>query len=429
MQCTISFLPDLAEIRYRFTSCDTTGRLGPSFSVCEAFYAGINSPITQQDLLFEFEDREYAGAQGFRVPKNGVYNITVAGARGGRGVCNLVQGAGFGYLRTVQVELSTEYELLILVGQRGTGPCDIIPETEEAYATFCQDPPLDVSDANRCNETWYNFTRDFDLMFYEAFGGGAGGGGSLVRARRKNTEEIDDFPIAIVGGGGGTPSVLNFSIINDIASTSSILVSLNYQVFVNAHSRTRDPNYGTAGVRGLRIGSGPSNTSPGAGGGYSASILPAIDVDGRPLRRAQNFAEGGLDCTPSFIATGRDIPYFSVYGGFGGGGGACGGGGGGGGYTGGAILASGVTIPGEGGYSFVGNSLTTSFRVYVIDEGRLNQENDDGFVEIILANCGCVHSCLVNSTEDTFECLCPNDTILAPDLSDCFAGKLKHHFL
>jgi hypothetical protein len=277
----------------------------------------------------------------------------------------------------------------------------------------------------QCNETWYNFTRDFDRSFYDAFGGGAGGGGSLVRARRRDTEEFDDFPLAIVGGGGGISSVLDYSVIANIASTASIFDFVNYQVFINAHSRISDPEYGTVGVRGIRLGSAPSNIVPGAGGGYNPALFVSVDVDGRPLRRAQNFAEGGLDCTQSFITTGRDIPYFSVYGGFGGGGGACGGGGGGGGYTGGAILASGVTIPGEGGYSFVGNSITTSFRVFTIDEGRLNRESNDGFVEIVLANCGCVHTCQINSTDDTFRCLCPDDTILAPDLSDCFASGLK----
>ena len=381
----------------------------------------MNSPIIQQDLLFEFENREYQGAQGFRVPRSGVYNITLGAAGGGRGICNSEQG-GFGYQRTVQVELTTKYELLILIGQRGRGPCDVIPETEDIYDTICQEPPASVADVGQCNETWYNFTRDFDRSFYETFGGGAGGGGSLVRARKKDTKVFDSFPIAIVGGGGGTPSVLDYSVIADIASTASIFDFVNYQVFINAHSRTRDPNYGTGGVRGIRLGPGPA---PGAGGGYSPGIFTSTDVDGRPLGRAQNFAEGGLDCTPSFIAAGRDIPYSGVYGGFGGGGGACGGGGGGGGYTGGAILSSGVTIPGEGGYSFVGNSLTTSFRVYTINDGLLNSERDDGFVEIILANCGCVDTCLVNSTDDTFKCLCPNDTMLAPDLSDCFAGKLK----
>jgi hypothetical protein len=240
---------------------------------------------------------------------------------------------------------------------------------------------------------------------------------------------FDGFPIAIVGGGGGTSSVLDYSIIGDIASTPvlPIFYPINYQVFVNAHSRTNDPEYGTIGVRGIRLGSGPSTSAPGAGGGYSPGFFVSIDVDGGPLGRAQNFAEGGLDCTQSLITTGSDIPYSGVYGGFGGGGGACGGGGGGGGYTGGAILDRGVTVPGEGGYSYIGNSITTSFRVYTVDED-LNRESDDGFVEIVLANCGCVHTCQINSTDDTFRCLCPDDTILAPDLSDCFAGELKGHF-
>ena len=402
-------------------SCGSTGRLGPTFSSCQEFYASMNTPIAKQNLLFEFEAREYAGAQGFHIPKNGLYNITLAAAGGGRGICNFEQG-GFGDQRTVQVELSTEYELLILVGQRGIGPCDVIPEIEDIYATICREPLVSFADIERCNETWYNFTRDFDQFFYEVFGGGAGGGGSLVRARRRDTKVFDSFPIAIVGGGGGTPSVLNYSVIADIASTPSILDSLNYQVFVNAHSRTSNPNYGTAGVGGIRIGSGPLDTAPGPGGGFNPSIFTSTDVDGRPLGRAQNFAEGGLDCAQALIAFGYNIPYSGVYGGFGGGGGACGGGGGGGGYTGGAILASGVTIPGEGGYLFVGNNITTSFRVYSVNETRWNRDSDNGFVEIILANCGCVHRCLVNSTGDTFECLCPNGTMLASDLSDCFTG-------
>ena len=334
------------------------------------------------------------------------------------------QLGGYGYQRTVQVELSTEYELLILVGQRGTGPCDVIPESEDAYATFCREP---ITDLQMCNETWYNFTRDFDRMFYNVFGGGAGGGGTLVRARNRD-KDFDDFPIAIVGGGGGTASILDYDVVEDI----NVQVqgnffggnSLSYQVFINAHSRDSDPDYGTVGVRGIRTSS--MNTVAGAGGGYNTGILQSIDVDGSALSRAQNFAEGGLDCTQTFISTGREIPYSGVYGGFGGGGGACGGGGGGGGYTGGAILAIGVTIPGEGGYSFTGNSITTSFRVDTIHAGLLNREDDDGFVEIILANCGCVHTCFVDSIEDTYECLCPNNAMLAPDLSDCFVGELKN---
>ena len=86
-----------------------------------------------------------------------------------------------------------------------------------------------------------------------------------------------------------------------------------------------------------------------------------------------------------------------------------------------------MTVPGGGGYSFIGNSITTSFRVCTIGDGHLNRERDNGFVEIVLANCGCVHDCLVNLTEDQFECLCPNNTMLAPDLSDCFVGELCYN--
>ena len=414
-------VPDLDQIRYKFTSCGITGRSGPSFSSCQNFYTNINSPITQHDLLFEFEDREYEGAQGFQVPKNGLYNITVAGARGGRGICNSEHG-GYGYQMSVQVELSTEYELLILVGQRGTEPCDVIPEFEEAYGIFCRELITD-HDVHMCNETWYNYTREFNHSFYEAFGGGAGGGGSLVQARRKDSKVFDNFPVIIAGGGGGSASVLDYDAVDGTAVKNAFPTPnpiQSYGAFVNG--KARRSGGGSSGVRGARKSS--SNKVAGAGGGYKVDFRQPISQDGRALSSAHNFAEGGLDCTHAFIATGHDFPYSGVYGGFGGGGGACGGGGGGGGYTGGAILAAGVTTPGEGGYSFIGDDFTTSFRVHDIG-GHLSVKRDDhGFVEIMLVNCGCAHTCLVNSTEDTFECLCPNNTILAPDLSDCFESEL-----
>ena len=415
---------DLADIRYRFTSCDTTGRSGPSFSTCQEYYRTINSPISKENLIFEFENREYEGAQGFRVPSNGLYNITVAAAGGGRGICNFEHG-GFGYQRMVQVELTTDYELLILVGQRGTGACDVIPKIEDIYDILCRVPPANVADVERCNETWYNFTtRGFHHRFYEAFGGGAGGGGSLVRARNKENQEFDGFPIVLVGGGGGTASVLHYDVVEDIGAHNIFLENhLAYRSFVNGQSRVTDRDYSpTPGTRGFRAGS--SIVVAGAGGGYSVGILQPTIVDGGALGRAQDLAEGGLDCTPLFPEIGDEIiPYSGVYGGFGGGGGACGGGGGGGGYTGGAVLAVGETVPGGGGFSFTGDSLTTSFKVTEIGFGRLNQNRDNGFVEIILANCGCVYECLINTTEDQFECLCPNNTEPAPDLSDCYEGE------
>ena len=290
--CACLIVSDLADIRYRFTSCGATRRSGPSFSMCQEYYRTINSPISKEKLLFEFEYREYQGAQGFHVPTNGLYNITVAAAGGGRGICNFEHG-GFGYQRMVQVYLTTDYELLILVGHRGTGACDVIPNTEEIYTMLCQVPPANLADVESCNETWYNFTGNFHRQFYNVFGGGAGGGGSLVRARNKETKQFDNFPMVIVGGGGGTASVLHYDVIEDIGAQNVFLANhLTYRAFINGQFRTHDRNHNpVAGTRGFHFVS--SNIIAGAGGGYSMLGFPlSISVDGRSLGRVQDFAEG-----------------------------------------------------------------------------------------------------------------------------------------
>ena len=314
------------------------------------------------------------------------------------------------------------------MGQRGGSPCDVIPETDEIYDLVCRTPPANVADVERCNETcnWYNFTTsgDFYRQFYESFGGGAGGGGSLVRARNKMTKVFDSFPIVIVGGGGGTAAVLHYDVVEDIGASNIFLSNhIAYRTLINGHFRSSDEAFSIyVGSRGFRFDS--SATVAGAGGGYSAGLFQTINVDGKALSRPKNFAEGGRDCTQLFFDAGAKIPYFRVHGGFGGGGGPCGGGGGGGGYSGGFVLSVGETIPGGGGFSFFGNNITTNFTPKNIGLGLLNRERDVGFVDIVLANCGCVHKCSVNRTKDQFECLCPNNTELAPDLSDCFASKM-----
>ena len=418
---------DLGDIKYKFTPCGALGQHGPTYSTCLQYYAGLNNspPQVRQNLLFRVDNKELSGAQGFRVPTSGLYNITIAGARGGRGICNPLRG--YGYRRTVQVELSTEYELLIFVGQRGTEPCDVIPKSKDTYATFCQEPPFTIANVRSCNETWFNFTQaaNFDPMFsfYEVFGGGGGGGGSLVRSRRRNSTAIDPLPIVIAGGGGGTASVLDYDVTKNIDVLNTYQLegtAESYQALVNASAKTHSTNYGSAGMQGYHDASliTRRHTVPGAGGGYSldlqnqSSIVDAPVLDGRALHRG---GSGGMACTEVLMDASHTFLYSGVYGGFGGGGGACGGGGGGGGYTGGAILASGVTVPGEGGYSYVRENVSR-----VSDMTHYNNSEPDGFVEIILANCGCTHECLMDLDEDRYECLCPSNTMLAPDLNDCF---------
>ena len=112
-----------------------------------------------------------------------------------------------------------------------------------------------------------------------------------------------------------------------------------------------------------------------------------------------------------------------VDGGFGGGGGECGGGGGGGGYTGGAVLDYDNDIPGGGGHS-----VYVQYPSLLIHSESVEYSfnDDDGYVEIVPANCNCSGTCAVNETEDTFECFCPDNTTLAQDGFDCYYGKPEH---
>ena len=109
----------------------------PSPERCAEYYSEIHSPLIRDNLYVPIRDG-YVGAQGFRVPRAGLYNITVAGAAGGRGLCNPEIGQGL--VQKIQVELSLRYELLVLVGQRGLGPCSIdTPPAVCSVVPTCKD--------------------------------------------------------------------------------------------------------------------------------------------------------------------------------------------------------------------------------------------------------------------------------------------------
>ena len=57
---------------------------GPTFDKYELYYRQIVSPIATDGVdgvLFQFDD--FRGRQGFRIPREGVYNVTVAAEGGG----------------------------------------------------------------------------------------------------------------------------------------------------------------------------------------------------------------------------------------------------------------------------------------------------------------------------------------------------------
>ena len=177
---------DLSSIRYHFTPCGSTGYAGPTFDQCKAYYhEHIMSPIATDGVLFQFDEEHFQGGQGFQIPREDVYNVTIAGAAGGRGLCNIHFGRGT--VMDFQIQLTPDYELLVMVGQKGKSPCD-----KFADHLLCHSPPTSLRDANHCSHSWYNYTleRSVNHQMYLYTGGAGGGGASMLRARNVETGVI-----------------------------------------------------------------------------------------------------------------------------------------------------------------------------------------------------------------------------------------------
>ena len=392
-------------------------------------YLSNNSAVVHPpNLLFEFGDDVYEGSQGFRVPKSGLFNITVAGAAGGRGICSIDSGKGL--IWRGQVNLTEEDNLLILVGQKGVGPCDVQHDIE---LPLCQDPPTSIKDVKQCHIEWYSWIRnhsalsdlpsqndDLNLAF---IGAGGGGGASMVWRQNRTDGVFDVYPLVIAGGGGGSASNLSYDAIQDIfprspgSNVQNVDNETLYHTFINAKATTHDVRLALdPSGRGFVVDTlANADIRAGVGGGWSSLVSQMADTDGEPLSVKHNFAHGGFDCSrqidnhPDQSAVIR-----FVQGGFGGGGGQCGVGGAGGGYTGGSIFGNSIKFPGGGGYSYF-YSNDSSEKISITSEG-------DGYVDLVLSDCGCAGSCEI--IDHTFECACPSDTYLAPDEFDCYHSKI-----
>ena len=365
--------------------------------------------------------------QQFNVPTTGLYNFTVAGASGGRGVCNPVRGRGI--VVSFQSALSDAHQLLILVGQKGGSPCDE-PSTLSDL-DICQNQTLTSNDTLECTKEWFKFVSTNYSNYTDAIGGGGGGGASVVWPiiGEVSTSVI---PLVVAGGGGGSSAVLgeqgamhlcrNMSInCTDRNSSSDDVLSELYQDYTDG--RFTFPNNFSisvlAGTSGARMNE--ANVA-GVGGGWNGQ-RPSDGRDGEILNTTiveeGSTARGGFDCS-----TEVDLPFSDASGGFGGGGGGCGGGGGGGGFFGGDVLDAGNDIPGRGGSSqvLIPNVIRSS------PEFEFSDDSEDGFIEILPGNCNCVHVCMLYEEDDEFECLCPDGTTLALDESDCYKCKcLTNH--
>lgn len=400
------------------------GRRGPDASQCQTWYAEQNSPSGLDKVFVSFAPEGYRGSQGFRVPRSGLYNITVAGAAGGRGICNSQQGRGLLWRGTVQ--LWDTQDLLVSIGQKGVEPCEIMKEIP-----VCVGPPVNLSESEKCFQAWDSWltgnaglsqnaastTRDFG-------GGGAGGGASMLRLRDRNTGKFNALPIVVAGGGGGSAAIEVPSILSTLNITAPEDSSDDpYTYFINAKMTDRDLSlvsvYNFSGIRGYIASSvNIFNNRPGVGGGYFPAV--SLQQDGSSLNSTEDFALGGFDCLSLSTDLSQRPLLETVHGGFGGGGGQCESGGSGGGYTGGSVFSNRFFgIPGNGGfYKYFSEPPNTVVELSI----GLNSDLD-GFVEIIPAQCGCRYICNIDEESQEFGCECPANTTLAPNKRDCYVGK------
>ena len=385
---------DLSAVTFRLQPCGVSGSRGPQATACTEFYRLQGSPLADH-----MQQSPVQGAQVFRVPRSGLYNITVAGASGGEGVCH-PSGRGYALLSTFN--FTAGQELLVIVGQKGLSGCK---NASGGYIPFCQ-PWANITDLYNCTGKWSQeidtdnyLVFDVDYLFdYE--GGGGGGGASMVQLVG------DTGPLMVSGGGGGGGAIYNQTIL------------LNFSTVYRFRSDAYSPSVTPQTVPGMSGWSfEQSIAGAGVGAGYNADPFATDGTDGSPLSSYIG-PTGGKDCLD---VSGREpTPVLYSTGGFGGGGGGCETGGGGGGYTGGRVSAydGGQSLyrPGEGGYSYITSNGgdTHPYNDLGFNEG-------EGYVEILPLNCLCTGECLI--VDGTFCCSCPADTYTAPDGFDCIKGE------
>lgn len=383
----------MSAVTFQLQSCGAQGSTPPGPTACTEFYRLQGSPVANH-----LRQSTVTGAQLFRVPRSGLYNVTVAGASGGDGVCH---PSGRGHALRATFAFMEGQELMVVVGQQGLSGCK---NASGAHIQFCQQWANTVN-TTTCTRQWSEeyaghvvFDND-ELVYYE--GGGGGGGASLVEPVGVNQ------PLMVAGGGGGGGAVYNQTVWADFLRSNPGFQSDAYPPPANPNSLN--------GLSGWSFEQ--SLTSAGVGGGYRADPRATDTTDGDPLSSRRG-PTGGEDCLD--VQT-QPTPLFHSGGGFGGGGGGCENGGGGGGYTGGRVsnYVSVMTmfLPGEGGHSYI--VTLTEGTVHPYTDLGLNK--GDGYVEFFPLNCLCSGECLI--VDDTFCCSCPDSTELAPDGFDCYKGE------
>ena len=396
---------------FTFTNCDASGREGPSIDRCREWYNNRyeNSLATKDDYNAHkdeysltkwwendrFFDMDTPGIQLWTVPATGLYDVTVAGAGGGRSGGN--ESVGSGLVMDFSYNFVKGDSYMLLIGQKGKIGNAYIPNPLDGY-------PSEQSTSSQ-----------------RPYASSGGGGTFFVKYYRipipgdTNAEEaiIDNSAniIAIAGGGSGGPTYAGddytpFKTVAD-GSYNSEFVGLDGSGTANDGDLISTGGELKKEARGGVIaGENEAASGGGGGGGYGVdgglagyntqhSTFNGVSIETVALG-AQSFIKGGKGgLNPHVYVNGvinRAGLGSASEGGFGGGGaGAEGGSGGGGGYAGGgsdniteaAILPKNNTIAGGGGSIVNKEIIVKNANFQSITKQNDNDHNNrNGYIKI-----------------------------------------------
>jgi hypothetical protein len=296
---------------FTFTNAGTVGRYGPALSTFQSSYS--SQPWASNTSYFN--QGRAQGYQVFTIPKGGIYEIEIAGARGQNG--SSVNGQyGRGAIVRARISFNLGDKVEMVVGQ--------VPGTTGSTAPG------------------------------NSFAGA--GGGSFVAYNNTST------PVIVAGGGGGSySSYTTQSIINGQTRRQPRFSGYSYNPAVDG----THPSIGGGGLGYHGGGGGGFSTAGQDYNGYTGSSGMGTDGSGQQFTHGASFVGGPVsNGSGTWYALGGNATTLTSSGGFGGGGGGHSGnntGGGGGGYSGGLggqTSLGGSYLSGIGGGSFIISTAT-----------------------------------------------------------------------
>ena len=346
---------------FTFTNCDASGREGPTYTECINWYndrysGDILSPDYDVNIDNKSIDKWWNvnkyfnmnnnnGIQIWTVPATGLYNITIAGAAGGRASS---ASQGYGALIDLSYRLVKGDKYMLLIGQNGRlGRTTVLNSAEPQSTTFAGDNELRPTSSSGGGGTFFVKGDNIEFLKTEFENGD----------EQDQTVDLSNYIVAVAGGGsGGITFQDNTTSLSEISKIADGSLNLSFSGVDGSGSimDTRRTG-GRDGQGGLGSDNTFNSSLPGGGGGGGGGFLTSGGTSGYNTSHwATNYPldETEVKGAEPFILGGKGgfIPHIkdengienvgglgnANVGGFGGGAaGGEGGSGGGGGYSGG----------------------------------------------------------------------------------------------